>query len=91
MWHAIAHDESMPECPISRFGKHSDTKRVEAKSKLNSTNDRRVKLLEYAEQQRLHTDLQKSIFIALMDSENPEHAVQRILEVAHQKHEVISD
>lgn len=38
---------------------------------------------------RLHTDIQKNIFVALMGSENPEHAVQRILEVGHRKNQVM--
>lgn len=91
VWYSIANGTSMPENLMIRLEKHPDIQRLEAKLKDSSTNIERAKLLQHAENQRLHTDLQKSIFLALMESSSPTHAVQRILEIAHQKHQVKSN
>jgi hypothetical protein len=86
-WDDIIHHKRVPKCALSEDSKTSLAAcSYELTSRLHQKDQQNTPaLLSLAKKLRLHTDIQISTFLALLNAPDVSSGVQRVLQVANKK------
>lgn len=87
-WVAVAENRELPHCVASGRSTNQQITALLGSQAKCAASQQYNSLLEKARALRLHTDIQRTTFVALVGAVDVRDAVQRVVAVAHQRHMV---